>query len=74
MVRDSSGDDPALANSVEAKVKDLDAQLGNAMVSCESFTFSSVDNCEAFMLEHVPGNTYTCSSMSLAILTPISTT
>jgi hypothetical protein len=50
-----------LANNVsllEAKVKDLDAQLGNVTVTAGSFTFSSVEDCEAFVLKHVPGNTY----------------
>jgi hypothetical protein len=59
--REAIGGDPALANTVallEAKVKDLDAQLGNVTVTCGNFTFSSVDDCEAFVLEHVPGNTY----------------
>jgi hypothetical protein len=43
---------------LEAKVKDLDSQLGNTTITCSSLTFHSVDECDAFILEFVPGNTY----------------
>jgi hypothetical protein len=44
--------------TVVAKVKELEAQLGNVTVSCGGQLFRSIDDCEAFIVQHVPGNTY----------------
>jgi hypothetical protein len=48
---------PRLA-TVEAKIRDLEAQLDNMTVSMGGFSFKSVDDCEAFVIKHVPGNTF----------------
>jgi hypothetical protein len=45
-------------SGLEAKVKELDSQVRNTTVTCGSFTFRSVEECETFILEYVPGNTY----------------
>jgi hypothetical protein len=45
-------------NTLVAKVKDLDAQLGNLTVVCGGQTFRSMEDCEAFIVTYVPGNTY----------------
>jgi hypothetical protein len=47
-------------NTVAAKVKELDAQLGNVTVLCRGQSFCSIDDCEAFVVQHMPGNTYAC--------------
>jgi hypothetical protein len=44
--------------SIEAKIRDLEAQMDNITVSMGGFQFKSVDDCETFILKHVPGNTF----------------
>lgn len=53
----SESDDPRWGR-LEAKIRDLEAQMDNVTVSMGGFTFKSVDDCEAFVVGHVPGNTY----------------
>jgi hypothetical protein len=36
----------------------MDAQLGNVTVSCGGQSFRSIEDCETFIVQHVPGNTY----------------
>ena len=55
---DEVADISARLGTVVAKVKELDAQLGNVTVSCGGQSFRSIDDCEAFIVQHVPGNTY----------------
>jgi hypothetical protein len=43
---------------LEARVTDLDAQLGNVTVTCGGTTFRSIEDCQAFIVEYVPGFTY----------------
>jgi hypothetical protein len=44
--------------SLEAKVRDLEAQMDNVTVSMGGHTFKSVNDCETFILQHIPGNSY----------------
>jgi uncharacterized membrane protein YgcG len=44
--------------TLEAKIGDLEAQMDNVSVSMGGFTFKSVHDCESFVLEHIPGNSY----------------
>lgn len=53
----TESEDPRWAR-IEAKLRDLEAQMDNVTVSMGGFTFKSVDDCEAFVIGHVPGNTY----------------
>jgi hypothetical protein len=59
--RNFSEQDPSIAprlKTIEAKLLDLEAQMDNITVSMGGFQFKSVDDCEAFILKHVPGNTF----------------
>jgi hypothetical protein len=53
-----SGLSDARLATLEARVMDLEAQLDNVTVSMGGITFKSVNDCESFILENVPGNTY----------------
>jgi hypothetical protein len=44
--------------TLEAKVRDLESQMDNVSVSMGGNTFKSVNDCESFILQHIPGNTY----------------
>jgi hypothetical protein len=48
----------ARLNTLFSKVKDLDAQLGNLTLVCGGQTFCSMEDCAAFIMAYVPGNTY----------------
>jgi hypothetical protein len=54
----ATGDLTSRVNTLFSRVKELDAQLGNVTVVCGGQTFRSVEDCETFIVEHVPGNTY----------------
>lgn len=45
-------------NEMDAKLKELDAQMGNVTISMRGYTFRSIEDCEVFIVEYVPGNTY----------------
>jgi hypothetical protein len=45
-------------NTLFSRVKELDAQLGNVTVICGGQSFRLVEDCETFIVAHVPGNTY----------------
>jgi hypothetical protein len=45
-------------SGLAAKIKEMEAQLGNVTVHCGGQTFRSIEDCETFVIEHVPGNTY----------------
>jgi hypothetical protein len=54
-----------------AKVKELDAQLGNVTVSCGGQLFWSIKDCKVSIMQHVLGNTMPtfttwCHSCSVA--------
>jgi hypothetical protein len=49
--------DPRLTR-IEAKLRDLEAQMDNITVTMGGLTFKSVDDCEAFVIRHIPGNMY----------------
>jgi hypothetical protein len=53
----TTSEEPRLGR-IEAKLRDLEAQMDNVTVSMGGFTFKSLDDCEAFVVGHVPGNTY----------------
>jgi hypothetical protein len=44
--------------ALEVKLADLESQMDNVTVTVGGFTFRSVNDCETFVLQHVPGNTY----------------
>jgi hypothetical protein len=45
-------------SGLAAKIKEMEAQLGNVTVHCGGQTFRSIEDCETFVIEHVPRNTY----------------
>jgi hypothetical protein len=53
--------DPKLGTKVaelETKVKELDAQMGNVTIAMRGYTFKCLEDCETFVVQYVPGNTY----------------
>jgi hypothetical protein len=55
---DAINDLSVKVGTLSAKIKELEAQLGNVTVNCGGQTFRSIEDCEAFIIQHVPGNTY----------------
>jgi hypothetical protein len=43
---------------LEATLADLEAQMDNITIAMGGHSFKLVDDCEAFILHHVPGNTF----------------
>jgi hypothetical protein len=64
MMAPQGGEDHVVADlsqqlsGLAAKIKEMEAQLGNVTVHCGEQTFRSNKDCETFVIEHVPGNMY----------------
>jgi hypothetical protein len=47
-----------LESKVKEKVKELDAQMGHVTITMRGYTFKCTEDCETFILQYMPGNTY----------------
>jgi hypothetical protein len=43
---------------LEVRIKEMDARMGNTTIQMRGYTFRSLEDCEVFIVENVPGNTY----------------
>jgi hypothetical protein len=43
---------------MDSKLKEMEAQMGNVTISMRGYTFRSLEDCEMFIVDYVPGNTY----------------
>jgi hypothetical protein len=55
---EASADTTHRLNEMDSKLKEMEAQMGNVTISMRGYTFRSLEDCEMFIVDYVPGNTY----------------